>query len=66
MIIGTCHFVDKQAAIRYYSDYPYDDPSKTVERKLREGEIKLGPPRLGRGERRFLNDEGRYCIESKP
>jgi hypothetical protein len=62
MVTGTCHFESIFAAIRYYADYGYDNVNMAVLRKLREGEIKIGPPKLKEGERVFLNDEGRYCI----
>jgi hypothetical protein len=65
MIVGTCHFVNRPAALRYYTDYRYDNVVRAVDRKLREGEIHLGPPEVKKGERLFVNDEGRYCVVSK-
>ena len=64
MIIGTCHFVNRRFAMRYYRAYNYaNDVSQVVDRKLKEGEIKLGPPKIKSDERTFINDEGRFCIE---
>lgn len=63
-IVGTCHFVSRSHALRYYRGYHYDNVSRMVSRKLREGEIKLGPPKPKQDEQMFVNNEGRYCLES--
>ena len=60
---GTAHFVDWQAAVRYYAPYGYDRAA--VRRKIEEGEIHLGRPPLKEGERLTIIDEGtRYAIET--
>lgn len=62
---GTSHFVSKQAAVRYYRPYGYDEPTKAVERKIAEGEISIGAPVPKVGESVYLNaEEGRYFIEA--
>jgi len=59
MIIGTCHFYDMLAACLYYSQYGVSKGD--VQRKLDEGEIKLGRPEEKEGERVWLDaEEGRY------
>tara|TARA_Y100000310_G_scaffold56223_1_gene51529 strand:+ start:132 stop:344 length:213 start_codon:yes stop_codon:yes gene_type:complete len=68
MIIGTSHFVSFGRAVRYYHDYNPDASQglaiyKWVEAKLVAGEISVGPPEVKPGERMFVNDEGRYCVE---
>ena len=60
MIIGTSHFISKEAAIKYYSDYEYDDVKSAVERKLQEGLIHIGPPQIQDKEYLKVNNEGRY------
>lgn len=66
MIIGTSHFVDRESALNYYSyQGGMAGIGQIVDQKLEEGEIHLGPPEVKKGERLFVNDEGRYCIESK-
>lgn len=62
MITGTCHFVTREAAIRYYEPYGFD--AADVQRKLDDGEIRLGEPPLQPGQKSFLVDDGtRYAIE---
>ena len=64
LYIGTSHFVSRDAAIRYYSEYGYSDPAKTVDRKIAEGEIHIGEPTLKRGQTLSTGDKGtRYFIE---
>jgi hypothetical protein len=67
--IGTCHFKDYQAALRYYLPYNGGDgieTKKDVDRKLRDKEIKLGRPEEQPGQRTFLIDEGtRWAIEEQ-
>lgn len=63
-ITGTNHFVSLRHAERYYDDYQYDDVRKTVQRKVKEGEIAIGPPKLKPGQKLFLTDNGRrYAVE---
>lgn len=63
IIIGTCHFVSRAAAVRYYRDYHYPDTEKAVARKISEGEIKIGPPELKPGQRLTTEDDGtRYAV----
>lgn len=62
--VGTSYFVSKDAAIRYYRPYGYDDVRETVERKLRDGEIHIGKPTLLAGQRLALIDEStRWAVE---
>ena len=61
---GTAHFVSKAAAITYDQPYHYEDVVEAVERKLADGEIHIGAPKLKPGERLLIIDEGtRYAIE---
>lgn len=63
MIIGTSHFVSFESAVRYYKDYPYRSIRAAVMRKIYDGEISLGKPKLKKGERLSLIDGGlRYAI----
>lgn len=63
MTYGTSHFVSRAAAIRYYRDYEGSDAPAAVARKVREGEIHIGKPRLKAGERLTTVDGGkRYAI----
>jgi hypothetical protein len=66
MRIGTSHFISYKAAIKYYKDYHYEDTKAAVDRKLAEGEIHIGPPRIRPGELLTVNDEARYIIEQRP
>lgn len=66
MIVGTCHFVNRCAAIKYYSDYHYDDVESTVNRKVEDGEIFIGRPLIKPGEKLvLLDDNTRYGIVRK-
>ena len=61
---GTSHFESRAAAIRYYRPYGYTAAS--VERKIVEGEIHIGPPEAKPGQTVTLNrEEGRYFIEEE-
>ena len=63
MRYGTSHFVSKDAAVRYYRPYGYNETSRIVEHKLKDGEIHIGEPELKNGETCYLNaDEGRYFV----
>lgn len=62
MRIGTSHFVSRRHAIRYYKDYHYENTAEAVDRKLSEGEIHIGPPKIQKTEHLELIDNGcRYC-----
>ena len=59
--IGTSHFVDRQAAERYYG--VYGDVGIDVTNKILAGEIKLGKPPVKPGQRLEIIDNGtRYAI----
>lgn len=70
VIYGTSHFVNKDAAIRYYKDYEgsYADAKRAVESKLAEGSIHIGPPtRLKPGAKvTVIRGEGRYQVTENP
>jgi len=64
MITGTHHFVSRDAAVRYYKPYHYDDTTAAVARKITEGEIAIGEPLLKPGQTLSIIDNGtRYAIE---
>lgn len=66
MKTGTAHFISRDAAIRYYREYGYDDTAAEVDRKLADGEIYIGPPELKPGQRLARIDAGtRYAIEDQ-
>lgn len=58
---GTAHFLSLRAAVRYYATYGYSVGD--VVKKLSEGAICLGRPRLKAGQALGINAEGRYTIE---
>jgi len=58
--LGTCYFLNLAAAYRYYKSQESDGDE--VRRKLKDGEIKIGPPPLKKDERFFL-DDGQYFIQ---
>ena len=60
---GTCHFVSRSAAIKYFRPQEGRHAAAAVREKLAEGLIKIGRPKLKQGERLFTNrEEGRYVI----
>lgn len=63
MRVGTCHFASWRTAMQYYRGYTDGPVYDFVNRKLRDGEIKIGPPKVKKGERLSLNSEGRYIVE---
>ncbi len=64
---GTSHFTSLVAAIRYYKDYGYDNAKEAVKRKIREGEIHIGRPKLKAGQSLATTDGGkRYEIIENP
>ena len=65
MRIGTSHFVNRAAAIRYYRPYEGDDAPAAVNRKLIAGEIHIGPPALRPGETCRPDVDGRYIVDRK-
>jgi len=64
VIIGTNHFTSIAAAEDYYRSQGFQEPRQEVRRKLAEGEIAIGPPKLESPEERLSVDsvEGRYNI----
>ena len=66
--VGTCHFVSYAAAVSYYRVYEASFPEarRAVNRKLADGEIRLGKPETKAGERLVTIDGGRrYAIEEE-
>lgn len=62
MRYGTAHFEDLAAARVYYATYGFS--AEEVARKLKVGEIFLGPPPLKPGQKLHLDrQEHRYFIE---
>lgn len=69
MTWGTSHFVSRAMAVRYYGEYTpgakLAEKVATVDRKLKEGSIHIGPPELKPGETLSVIDDGtRYAITS--
>lgn len=65
MKIGTSHFKDLVAAIKYYrstESLSFAEGVRAVNTKLQEGSIHLGPPAIKANEKLSLNSEGRYFI----
>lgn len=61
---GTAHFVSLSAALRYYRNQ--GGTERDVHEKIAMGEIFLGKPECGDGERAvIIPGEGRYAIESE-
>jgi hypothetical protein len=58
---GTSHFVDRDAANRYYATMGFTPAD--VGAKLEAGEIHIGPPKADPGSRVMVNSEGRYEIQ---
>ena len=66
MIIGTAHFISKQAAFAYYSSQWASQSMADIERKLFFKEIYIGQPSTKEGEKLLINkEEGRYFIEEQ-
>ena len=65
MRIGTSYFESLRSAIKYYHEYHYADTKKAVERKLKCGEIHIGKPTIKDGDRLYINEDGRYFIQTK-
>lgn len=63
MIIGTPYFESYTAACIYYKPYGYNQVD--VKRKIKEQEIYIGKPVIKENEVLFLNNESRYCIQTK-
>lgn len=63
MSYGTCYFVSREAAIKYYREYEHD-PARAVAIKLSEGSIQIGKPILRAGQTLVIIDDGtRYAVE---
>lgn len=61
---GTNHFVSFQKAVIYYSTCGC--PREQVERKLQDGEIAIGVPKVTPKQKVILHPiEGRYLIEDR-
>ena len=60
--VGTCWFISKTAAIKYYEPYGYDNTAEAVERKLAEGEIHIGTPELKENQIGIFDKDGRFEI----
>ena len=61
---GTCYFVSKRAAVRYYRDYIID--TRGVDQKIAADEIRIGKPTIKAGETLHIIDNGtRYAIEGE-
>ena len=64
MIIGTAYFPTLIAAIRYYRPH-YN--IEEVQRKVKDGEIIIGKPKIKDGEKLILlDDRTRYGIMTEP
>jgi len=63
---GTCHFVSRRAALKYYAIY--EQTAKDVDVSIAEGRIAIGPPTVKPGYcLAGVNEDGRYMIrELKP
>lgn len=68
MIIGTCHFVSRAAAFKYYKPYFGPDTNWACLSKFASGEIKFGPPEYDKNKYRLLvvDDGTRYALEEIP
>lgn len=68
---GTCHFVSRAHAIRYYQAYEFTPEMvaaipKDVDLKIGEGLICIGKPTVRKGEKlRVIDDGCRYAIEAE-
>lgn len=62
---GTCHFISRAAAERYYRDY--GDTAADVAAKIEAGEIHIGKPMTCEADETVKLDtkEGRYFIEQR-
>ncbi len=56
---GTNHFISVASATRYY-----DILGEDARDKIKDGSIKIGPPKCREGEKILINNEGRYVIEN--
>ena len=66
MIIGTSYFKDWFSAYSYYHAYHFPNTAEAVNRKLRNGEIHIGQPKVKQNEKLTLVDGGqRYAIITK-
>lgn len=58
MMYGTCHFISKQAADRYYQALGYTSSDIAIA----EGSIRIGEPPVGSGEIAKPDEDGRYYV----
>ena len=62
LITGTNHFTSFNAALSYYSDYEPDmsleELAQHVKRKIDDGEICLGAPKVSQGQQLRIIDKG--------
>lgn len=59
---GTANFVSRKAAVKYYKSQGYDVAE--INRKLKDGEIFIGEPKVPNGMKLKINrQEGRYILE---
>lgn len=71
MKTGTCYFPTRTAAIEYYKPYmgmivrggQINELNDMVDRKIKDGEIHIGKPRIKPGEQLVIEDN-RYHIIS--
>ena len=62
-IVGTCHFVSRNAAYKYYAGYGLT--AADVALKIAAREIAIGPPKVKGGEAVILVDgDTRYAVVS--
>ncbi len=57
--VGTHHFVDRKAAVRYYKTCGED--AKAVTKRIKDGAICIGEPAVKENEKLILED-GRYFL----
>lgn len=65
MTYGTCYFVNRPMAVRYYreTEQSLKDAVAAVDRKIAEGQIHIGRPPLKDGDTLMVIDGGaRYAI----
>jgi hypothetical protein len=65
--VGTIYFESYQAALEYHRPMHYPDTARAISRMLANGEIRMGKPPLGPGDKLHLHpDERRYYIVHCP
>ncbi len=58
--VGTHHFVDRKAAVKYYKTCGED--AKAVTKKIKDGAICIGIPPVKENERFVTDEDGRYYL----